>query len=96
MTNLILKDQEVISKLLDSKQLVYDYVTEKKGYYLDSINTKAITNKYLEGLLLGNYWAPTKSLQDNWQTGIKNSKIEIFYALMKIEIPDNKTLGLEQ
>ena len=39
--------------IIKSSQIIYDYLVEKKGYFLDKIHTAGFNDAYLEGLMKG-------------------------------------------
>ena len=56
-----------MKKLISSSSVVYDYLTEKKGLFLDSLKHKSVTKAYLNGLLKNEIWAPEKTKSENWK-----------------------------
>ena len=42
-----------LKNIIKSKSILYDYLKEKKNYFIDNINSKVITNEYLDKLLRG-------------------------------------------
>jgi len=42
-----------LKNILKSKSIIYDFLVEKKGYYLDPCNSKYISNEYLDKLFRG-------------------------------------------
>ena len=48
----------ILKHLINSNRVEYDYLVEKKGYFLGKFASKYINHGYLEGLLKEDYWAP--------------------------------------
>ena len=57
-----------MKSLLKSSQVVHDFLTEKKGYFLDPVKHRNMTNYFLEGVLKGENWAPHKTYSEGWES----------------------------
>ena len=66
MQDLVNYEHEAVKSLLNSKQTVYDYLSLKKHHYLDGIESRAMTNKFLDGILKGSIWCPINDLSNAW------------------------------
>ena len=55
-----------VKSILSSNRVVYDFLKEKKGYYLDRFSHKAINYNYLQKLLIGELWAPKILKSEDW------------------------------
>ena len=60
-------NHDAVRGLLRSKYVVYEYLASK-GNFLDPIESKAMSKKFLDGLLKGLVWAPSKNTSSNWST----------------------------
>ena len=47
-------------------------------------------------LLTGQIFAPTKKETEIWQTSKKVTKLEVYYELFAIKIPEKKILGYNE
>ena len=59
------KDFELLKNLLPNNLMVYEYLTKKQGYYLDPVDSKAMTKEFLDGILKNLNWAPTNQMNEN-------------------------------
>ena len=68
-------DVTCLKTLINGNRMVYEYLTEKKGYYLDPFKSNFITNTYLRQLVKEEIWAPIKDESENWNKEVSITKM---------------------
>ena len=89
-------DIHTLNSIIGSNQMIYDFLVEKKGYFLDPITCNSMSVSYLNRLLKGEIWAPEVEKSKNWKKQVTITRLELFYKVQKLLIDQNeKSLGID-
>ena len=85
-------DFNVVKKIFHNRTIVANYI-EMKDLWIDSLDHGAMTNQFLEGIVLGKIWAPNKNKSEGWKIVRKCSRMEVWDRLKALSLPNGMTHG---